>query len=383
MGKEHLVRRAASQTSHDRLLNLLKKNLNATPIARINTLDRPASQSNLRSSDSTPGKRARRDSTQSSNLQRSHYFPTNRPERQEITIQDGSVEDPFDIKSQSSTGKAPLAKAVVPEYRGVGVELVRKRSRPRRKRRGASLVIAKDRDPFTASRSPDSPDVLAVDDIDELPRANIVSDVTNTQVSGRRGRPISHVEIPIKRTWTAYNATEEIIESEDELAPIGSSSASGKKKRRLTNFDSVDSRESKRNSLSKADITPTKFRPSRRSGSQKKLDTSFNLRGVVAGRQSWESSPDEEATLVFDEETRTFRFYVNEQPVNGSLYEFELGAIIKFTHSITNSPYVVILRQSSFGSSPQVVLHFETPEAAAKFVQCIPFRQGQGQEQEP
>jgi hypothetical protein len=383
MGKEHLVCSAAPQTSHYRLLNLLKKNLNATPIARINTLDRPASQSTLRSSDRLPAKRARRDSTQSSNLQRSHYFPTTRPDRQEITIQDGSVEDPFDIRSQSSTGKAPLAKAMVPEYRGVGVELVGKRSRARRKRRGASLVIAKDRDPFTASRSPDSPDVLAVDDVDELPRANIVSDVTSPQVSSRRGRPISHVEIPIKRTWTAYNAAEEILESEDELAPIGSGSAGGKKKRRLTNFDSVDSRESKRNSLSKADITPTKFRSPRRSGSQKKLDTSFNLKGIVAGKQSWESSLDEEAALVFDEETRTFHFYVNEQLASGSPYEIGLRTILKFTHSITNSPYVSILRQSSFGSSSNIVLHFETPEAAAKFVQCIPFKQGQGEEREP
>lgn len=377
MAKGHLVGSPSSQNGLRHVLNIPKKKLNAAPISSLNTLNRRAGQAALSSSDVLPQKRSRRDSTQSATLERSRYFPPNRQQRRESEIQDGSIEEPFDVRSQSSAGNATQMSAGVPEYRTAQVDMVGGRRQKRRR-----LLLAHDKRFFPASTSPDSPDVLAEDDMDDPSRANVISDPSNTRTNDKRGRPISHVEILIKRPRPAYVTTEEIQDSEDELAPTNTSTPGSHKKRRLTNFDSVDSRETKRRSLTKGDITPTKFGSSKKPAAQRKSDRiAYNLSGAVTGKELWEPSPKERAQLIFED--TILRFCVNGRLIEESPFEIELSSVRVCAHAITKSPLVAIQRRSSSGKPPQMWLHFESDTVATKFLGRIPFRQCIDEEREP
>lgn len=268
---------------------------------------------------------------------------------------------------------------MVPEPREVMVG----NKRLKRKQK-AGLFIAQDRHFATASTSLGSPDVLAVDDPDDPPPTDIGSDIPSSHFHGRRGRPISHVELPSKRQRRGSITIEDIQDSEDELAHTGPGVGAtvNLKRRRLTNFDSIQTREGKRHSIPNTDIIPTDFRSPKKSDDQRKASQVFNLIGAITGKQIWESSSYEQAALVL-EGTKFFRFFVNGQLVKESPFEIELNTIRKLNHAMTDSPFVALQRRSSFGQSPQMYLHFETQLDATRFMQCISFGQSSVQESDP
>lgn len=300
------------------------------------------------------------------------------------SIQDGSPDDPFDIKSISSAGNySNHAPATVPEYRKAGVRAQRNTRRRRSRQQVPNtrgLLITKGKNDLEASNSPDSPDVLTMD---EPPPANITSDIPSTRGNSKRGRLSDQLELPFKRPKSAAAApSEEIDDSEDELSVVPQGAKGAKKQRRLTNFDSVESRLPGRRAASKGNIEPTTFRSSKKSDSTDQSAREFVLKEAVTGFYHWEPTPGTEYTLVKGDEG-IYHFSLDGNRVSNGFFDIDPATLQNIFHAAPKSCYMVLQRRTKDGCPPKMLLEFDSCKHASTFIQTASFGNGVLRSREP
>lgn len=310
--------------------------------------------------------------------------------------QDGSLEDPYDLKSTSSVAsyQKPSIHPTIPEFRNAQPKNRTPSRRSRRRRRRMALNIHTEGSVNGSgedSLGPDSPDVLAIDN-GSPPPANIISDIASQRGPAKRARQPSFSGPQVKRPKPAHDPSESIEVSEDELQAASKESRGGAAKRR-TNFSGLESRNPTR-ARSRGDLASTDFRSSKTSKTaDTKTRIGFSLKKAICGSNIFCPKPTQQAKLVpqlrDDGSTKSFRLNIQhvhdeatlENPLEDEKLDVEESIpwlqiipdkIQAIEHHATHSPYVRIRKRTTPGAPPVLILLFDSKEDALKFVGCIP-----------
>ena len=327
----------------------------------------------------------------------SRFFTRKHPRAKLYDLsQDGSPEDPYDLKSVSSTTsyQKPSVHPTVAEFR---TAQPRNRTPSKRSRRRRRPVPSKVRAKGSANGSgddsigPDSPDILAIDN-GSPPPANVISDIVSQQGAAKRARELSFSGPQVKRPKPAHNPSDSIEVSEDELQATSKSSRDSVTERR-TNFFQVPNRNITR-VRSRGDIPSTKFRSSGNSNApDTREELGFRLKKAVSGFNLWCPKSAQKGTLIpqlRDDGSTKWAFHLSiQQASDGTAMEdpseieksdvHESIPWLQITsdklqtvqHYATRSPYVHIKRHISPGAPAALDLMFDSKEEAVRFLSSI------------
>ena len=205
--------------------------------------------------------------------------------------------------------------------------------------------------------SPESPDVLAVDDSDDPPPAMVVSDLIYPGSRGKRGQSShqSFSDTPqIKRPKTSA-AVETIDDSEDELN--GESN-----QRRSTDFSKVVSRSSRVES--RGDISRTRFQTTSSSGISKPSLSRWRIKRAVGGSHWYEHKGNDQGAISLD--ISNFK-EIHPTTADGnksgqSWLRFDAYKVKQIQHNLSNSPHIILSQPSSASADvelpPKLYLEF-------------------------
>ncbi|KAG6009661.1 hypothetical protein E4U21_001725 [Claviceps maximensis] len=351
-------------TASDKMPQAWLREINSSAAGGLNTLTNPPYPPTQQYS---PGARPRTKRYQPNDAQDSsvsRYFPPpKRPranETHDLSFIDGSQEDPYDFRSNSSTGKSKLARLGVEEFRHAQPKTnAVRRSRTRKSRSSLSRQLQSSLDDDLAKgknegfgnpdllKDPDSsetPDILLTEA--DPPPSRIRSDLV--QIGPKRSRLASRTEKTISPHFKRprIHQSVESIDSEDEL-----SQAHHRQKRRTDFSDRFDPKHTP----TRGDIRPTQFlkprpKPSHAPVSATRL-LEVHVRRAVSGKHIFSGHQDESALLLQQADSATPHLLsplctrVARSPLDW--LAIDLNKVTKIEHAANQTHFVHVVRPRS------------------------------------
>ncbi|KAG6040332.1 hypothetical protein E4U41_000889 [Claviceps citrina] len=235
------------------------KELNGSTAGGLNTLTNPPPPSLAPYPPGGSPRPKRHKPNDPKDSSRSRYFPTTEPETHDLTYSD-SQEDPYDLRSNSSTGKPMVARVGVKEYRNAQPK--NNAARPRTRKSRSSIgnhrlldAAGKGRntnlDLLDRSENPEALDTLDVlAGHDDPPPSNVRSDLARVCPKRTRSECYTETSSSHFKRPRVHQQNEESIDSEDEL-----SRDQYREKPLPKNLDLFNSKRTS----TRGDIRPTQF----------------------------------------------------------------------------------------------------------------------------